>query len=236
MSWGTDSRWMRHVVYRKESVRTTWKFRVGVALACVFLLPLTQGIWAPRLGNSLVCTEQIRHVDAILLENFDPNYPVFERAAELRRAGMGARALVPARADLADARSPNMISEGIIGVMARAARLQDFEIIPIANLDVEPIALNTAYQIGQYVAKRNIKSVVVVAPAFRSRRSFLVYDSVLQPSGVTVGCAPVFDSTTSKTWMNTWHGIQGVVEQFVKLQYYRFYVLPFLAKKENHTA
>ena len=29
------------------------------------------------------------------------------------------------------------------------------------------------------------------------------------------------------TWTESWHGIQEVVEQWLKLQYYRLYVLPF---------
>jgi hypothetical protein len=36
---------------------------------------------------------------------------------------------------------------------------------------------------------------------------------------------PVFGVNTPKNWTQTWHGIQGVTEQWLKLQYYRFYVL-----------
>jgi len=28
------------------------------------------------------------------------------------------------------------------------------------------------------------------------------------------------------TWTREWHGIQSVVEEWLKLQYYRLYVLP----------
>jgi len=40
-----------------------------------------------------------------------------------------------------------------------------------------------------------------------------------------VRCDPVFGRATPERWSNTWHGIQSVAEEFVKLQYYRFYVL-----------
>jgi hypothetical protein len=43
-----------------------------------------------------------------------------------------------------------------------------------------------------------------------------------------VYCAPVFGRTTPERWTATWHGIQDVSEEFLKLQYYRFYVIPFL--------
>ena len=125
-----------------------------------------------------------------------------------------------------------MVSEGIIGVMARvgaaAGRRDDAH-----GVDVEPIALNAARQLRNYAVRNNIKSVMVVAPAFRSRRSLLVYQSVLGPSGVTLKCVPVFGLTTSETWAKSWHGIQGVAEQFFKLQYYRLYVLPFLSWSDS---
>ena len=96
-------------------------------------------------------------------------------------------------------------------------------IIPIDA--VEPISLNAANQIRDALLKENIKSVVVVSPAFRSRRSMLVYDAVLTPAGIRAGCAPVHGLRSPENWTDTWHGIQGVVEQFGKLQYYRFWVL-----------
>jgi hypothetical protein len=36
---------------------------------------------------------------------------------------------------------------------------------------------------------------------------------------------PVLGEKTAKNWTKTWHGIQDVTEQWLKLQYYRFYVL-----------
>ena len=63
-------------------------------------------------------------------------------------------------------------------------------------------------------------------PAFRSRRTFLIYNAVLRLAGIQVGCAPVFGMTTVHNWMKSWHGMQSVALQFFKLQYYRFYVLP----------
>ena len=220
--------WTRHIVCRKEAVRTTWKFRLTIVLSCFLVSFLTRGFWIPRVGESLVCPEQVSPVDAILIENFDLNYLVFERAAELRRDGIAARAIVLTQADRNNPKSLNMVSEGIVGVMARVARLQDFEMVPM--VEVEPITLNAARQLRDYALQNRIKSVMVVAPAFRSRRSVLIYQSVLAPSGVTLTCVPVFGLTTAKSWSKSWHGIQGVAEQFLKLQYTRFYVLPFLSR------
>jgi hypothetical protein len=43
--------------------------------------------------------------------------------------------------------------------------------------------------------------------------------------GIKVHCVPVFGQKSPANWTKTWHGIQDVTEQFLKLQYYRFYVL-----------
>jgi hypothetical protein len=64
-----------------------------------------------------------------------------------------------------------------------------------------------------------------VTDGFRSQRSLLVYHAVLAPASIKVGCMPVFGQKTPKNWAKTWHGIQDVTEQFLKLAYYRFYVL-----------
>jgi hypothetical protein len=56
----------------------------------------------------------------------------------------------------------------------------------------------------------------------------LVYRAVLGKA-TQIHCVPVFGRTTPERWADTWHGIQQVTEEFVKLQYYRFYVLPFLS-------
>jgi hypothetical protein len=169
-----------------------------------------------------VCTEEIGPSDVILIENFDPDYLLFERAVALHKAGFAARVLVHTQASRDPAR-PNPVSQGIVEVMARVARLQDPEILPVWLR--EPISLNVVYQIRDFLTKEHLRSVIVVTPGFRSKRSALVYHAVLDPAGIKVYCIPVFGQRTPKNWMVTWHGIQEVTAQFLKLQYYRFYVL-----------
>jgi hypothetical protein len=72
----------------------------------------------------------------------------------------------------------------------------------------------------------------VVSPAFRSRRSALIYGDVLGAAGIAAACVPVFAPQQGPgTWTRTLHGIQEVAEQHVKLQYYRFYVLPYVHRR-----
>jgi hypothetical protein len=90
---------------------------------------------------------------------------------------------------------------------------------------IEPISLNAAYEIRDFLTKEHLRTVIVVTPGFRSKRSSLIYQAVLAPAGITVSCMPVFVGATLENWSQTWHGIQEVTEQFLKLQYYRFYIL-----------
>jgi hypothetical protein len=189
----------------------------------VVVLPFaTRRFWTVWVAQDLLCTEHTPRSDAILVENFDPNYLVFERAETLQKAGIAPRIFVPVSTDRGG--EPNAVSLGTAELMARIARISKFEIIPIK--EIEPISLNAAYQIRDALKREGVRSVVVVSPGFRSRRSEMVYTATLPPAGIGVGCTTVeFGGTTPENWMETWHGIQGALEQFVKLQYYRFWVL-----------
>jgi hypothetical protein len=218
--------WHRHLVYTRTSTRTTWKLRLAVLAVLVVTVAATRGVWTAWVGKSLVCTEDVAPSDLILVENFDPDYLVFERAAALQAAGLAPRALVPVQGSSPGV--PNPVSKGIAEVMARQARLRDWEALPIR--EVEPITLNAAAQLRDHLAKERVRSMMVVTGGFRSRRSILAYRAVFGPAGIQVHCVPVLGLKTPESWTETWHGVQAVVGEQVKLQYYRFYVLPVLAR------
>ena len=147
------------------------------------------------IGRSLVCDASLAPSDAILIENFDPDYLLFERARELRRAGLAARVLVPVHTDRGT-QEPNDVALGFAEVMARISRVGSIEVIPIR--EVEPISLNAARDIQRYLEREHIRSVIVVAPLFRSRRSALIYGATLGSAGIAVRCEPVQGSTGSE--------------------------------------
>jgi hypothetical protein len=206
-------------------LKTTWQLRLVVCAAVVLILWSITIYWIRSIGQELVCAEGASHADVILVENFDPNYHVFERAAELRKQGSAWRVFVPTYA-ATDPAQANVVYAGIVEVMVRVAQLPEPEIIPITV--VEPVSLNAAFQIRKVLQQQHVRSVIVVAPGFRSRRSLLVYNTIFREVGITTSCVPVFGGVTPQTWTRTWHGIQDVAEQYVKLQYYRWYVLPRL--------
>src|ERR1700691_6093588 len=119
----------RHFVYRKESLRTTWKLRLALAGGLALLVFLTRGSWIPGIARSLTCVEHVRTADAILVENFDVDYLPFERAAALQQEGFSSKILVPVMAPTES--SDSSVDEGIVEVMTRIARLKDWQTIRI---------------------------------------------------------------------------------------------------------
>jgi hypothetical protein len=223
---GNVSHWTRHFFYRAEFTKTTWKFRLGLVAVLLLSAWLTRGWWTTVVARSLVCEANAAPSDAILVENFDPSYLVFERAARLRQAGVAKRVLVPVPTD-SEASGPDPVAAGIAELLARLARVGTIELLPVR--EIEPISLTAALDLQRFVEREDIRSLLVLSPYFRSRRSSLVYEQTLGRSGVSIHCDPVEGTRGISTWTRSWHGIEDVTEQWLKLQYYRFYVLPFRA-------
>jgi hypothetical protein len=118
------------------------------------------------------------------------------------------------------------LEKAIADVMIRIAHLNSAEMVRVRQ-QLEPISLNVAYQIRDYLRAERIRSVLLVTSGFRARRAALIYGAILEEGGVAVSCEPVFGTTTPENWTGTWHGIQDVALQFLKLNYYRVGVLPF---------
>ena len=222
----TTPSWTRHFLYRAEHIRTTWKLRLGLLALVVITLWLTSGWWTVSIGSSLVCDASLAPSDAILVETFNSDYLLFERAEELRRSGLSDRVLVPIWTDPKNMQRFKDVSLGVAEVMARISRLGKFEPVPIR--EVEPITLNATLDVQRFLEREHIRSVIVVTPLFRSRRAALVYGATLGRASIAVRCQPVQGLQNEETWNRDWHGIQGVVEEWCKLQYYRLFVLPRL--------
>lgn len=215
--------WRRHVFYTRESTRTTWRLRLGAIVVALLIVVLTRRMWFAWIGQSLACEDDPVASDVILIENFDPDYLVFERAAILQRAGFAARTLVPVPVSSRPG-IPNSVSTRIAEVMASEARMGPWE--PVVYRQAEPFSLNAAAQIRDRLQALHVKSIILVTSGFRSRRSMMVYGAVLGHAGIEVHCVPVFGGRTPRNWSSSWHGFQEVIEEFVKLQFYRFYAIP----------
>ena len=217
--------WTQHLVYRSDHLRTTWKLRIALVAFLIVILWLSSGWWSVAIARSLVCEASLEPSDAILVENFDADYLLFQRARELRRAGLASRVLVPVSVD-PGTMNPNAVELGIADVMANVSHIGQIDIIPVR--EVEPITLNALRDVQSFLEREHIRSLIVVTPLFRSRRSALVYGATLGRAGVALHYQPVQGSRGINTWTRRWHGAQEVTEQWLKLQYYRLWILPFV--------
>ena len=220
--------WQRQIVYRTTGYRTTWKFRLLVVGLLVALPLATRGWWVPALGKSLVCDSEFERPDLIVIDNLDSDYLLFEKAGELREHGVGERLLVPVQASGRNPEKPNLVSREIVDVMVRVAGLDGTEIVPIKQ--DEPITLNAARQVGEFLKGTNVKTVLILTSGFKSQRIHLIFKKVLSEMGIDTYCLPVWGSRTPENWAASWHGIQEVVLQLGKLGYYE---VLFLVKSEE---
>ena len=76
--------------------------------------------------------------------------------------------------------------------------------------------LNAIRDMQQFLEREHIQSVIVVTPLFRSRRSALVYEATFGRAGITVRCEPVQGAMGVSNWTRNWHGIQDVMEQWLR--------------------
>src|SRR5437867_5549222 len=125
------------------TLRRSWKLALGL-LAVILATTLTSRFWTAQVARSLTCAESLAPSDAMLVENFDPNYLLFERAAALEKDGLAPLTLVPVETSR-EVNVANPVSIGIADVMARQARLRRWR--PILISITEPISLNAALQI-----------------------------------------------------------------------------------------
>src|SRR5262245_21551465 len=156
------SKWQRHFFSKKEWIKPVWKLRLALLLLVILimsvtLISVTREFWSRRVAQSLICTEQIGHSDLIIVDNLAPEYLLFERAAALHKAGLAARVLIPVQVSYASERA-NAVSIRIAELMAQVAQLQAPEIMPIRVM--EPISLNAAYEIRDFLTKEHLRTVI----------------------------------------------------------------------------
>ena len=197
--------------------------RVAVlGVVCVITAVISRDRVFTFIGRSLVCEDAPRQRDAVLIDNFDYEYGLFRLGAELQRDGLATRVIVPITSP--DGHAALAAATEVAVVFSRMAGLKHWDIVTAEHR--EPISLTTAGRVRDYLVKERIPAVTLVSAWFRSRRSALIYETVLKGSGISMRCMPVYGGSTPQNWSRSWHGVQEVVEQFGKLQYYRFWVLP----------
>jgi hypothetical protein len=216
------SRFLKRSVFLERTRHSRLAFHLMWSAILVVALWVSMRFLSLGIANSLVCAHEIVPADAIVVENLEPDYLLFERARALHETGLASEVLVLTNAS-SDG-NESLLSKEIAELMARTAHLDDLQTVPVRQL--EPISLNATLQLRDFLVSHNVRSVLLVTPGFRSERSSLVYRAVMGRADISFSCDPVFGHSNPSTWAQTWHGIQEVVEQSLKLLYYRLCVLP----------
>jgi hypothetical protein len=216
---GNDApRWSSPRVYR-------WR-AVVVAIFCIGIvcigIAVSRNYWLRTLGNSLVSQPSLGSGEAILIDNVETNYLLFERAQRLEAQGLSALVLVPVLGYEGGDPSGS-VPMGFVDVMCGISRLKNCTTFGVPER--EPISLNVAKHCAEELRARGIHSVIIVTEGFRSRRAAEIYLNVFKPLGITVYIQPVFGHRTPENWYSSWHGVQEIGLQFAKLWYYRLAVL-----------
>jgi hypothetical protein len=198
---------------------------LAAAIALVAATAYVSRGWAlGRFGQSLACDESGQTAATLLLDNFDNEFGLFRRGAELERSGVATRVVVPvtspAQPDAARA------AQEVASAFARVAGLSRWEMVAVR--EQEPISLHTARRVRDFLVAEHIPEVTLVSSRYRSRRSEIIYRTVLSERGIRMTCMPLWEVADPAEWAHTWHGIENAVSQFFKLQYYRFWVMPVL--------
>jgi hypothetical protein len=201
---------------------------LAVAIAVVVATAyVSREWWLGRFGQSLVCDESGQTATTLLLDNFDNEFGLFRRGAELQRSGVATRVVVPvtspAQPDAARA------ALEVASAFARVAGLSRWDVVAVR--EEEPISLHTARRVRDFLVGEHIPEVTLVSNRYRSRRSEIIYRTVLSANGIRMTCMPLWEVADPAEWTRTWHGIENGVSQFFKLQYYRFWVMPVLYQR-----
>jgi hypothetical protein len=194
-----------------------------MVLCAIVVAALFRSSLLVAFGRTLVCKDERPPASNVVLDAIDNDFGLFRRGAELERAGLVSRVFVPVA--ISEEQDAATAAQEGAAVSARVAGLSRWQIIPVVIQ--EPISINAAYRVRDVLLGEGVASVTLVSNGFRSRRSEMIYRSVLEERSISTRCMPVFGTVNPLTWTQTWHGIQDVGLQFLKLQYYRFCVLPF---------
>ena len=94
----------------------------------------------------------------------------------------------------------------------------DFEII-VTHIH-NPITLTAAQGAMKVLAKSNIKSAILLAPGFHTRRSYLVYQYAANPYHITIYPQACFGEYGSEKWWTQDFGKRDFAAESAKLAYY----------------
>jgi len=95
--------------------------------------------------------------------------------------------------------------------------------IPITPKD--PITLNLAYQVTDFVKAKNYKRILILSESPHSQRTKLAFKKAFNNSGIEVTTLPVELGITKFNWWKSDIGLSTTFSETIKLIYYRLFIL-----------
>lgn len=101
------------------------------------------------------------------------------------------------------------------GLGVRADQIQLIE-VPVDH----PVTLGEAQFVLSVLSKNGVRSAILLADSFHTRRSYWAYKEAGSPLGIEIIPCPYFTSFTNENWWRRADGIREFATQFVKYFYY----------------
>lgn len=110
---------------------------------------------------------------------------------------------------------PNLVKKeiGALGLKER-----DFQVVTV-HID-HPVTLTAAKGTMEAIAKKDVKSAILLSPGFHARRSYLVYQYVSEPFHIKILPCASFDSYELERWWCQNEGMRDFIQELSKLIYY----------------
>lgn len=220
----------RFALRRVEISKTTWRFRLLVCTLIAFVVVAPGKIWLTAMATSLVREDALGPADLILVEMAVlPAPDVIDYAASLYHRRYAPRIAVTRykrsdRLNDAGVELPRSLDK-LLQVYWADAGL-DSSVVESVPIDViDPVTLNSARQVAEYCRAQHVARVIVVTPRYHSRRSTLSYARYMAPLGIEVRSSPPQGGLRPDNWWRTKDGILLVTQEYVRLLYYRAFVL-----------
>jgi uncharacterized SAM-binding protein YcdF (DUF218 family) len=213
------------------------RIRKTLIAVIVVILILTLGaqFLLSHVGR-FMAPEESKSADVLILEGADnmDKRLLFEGAEQMRSGRAGRLVLV-----IHYAPDANRVTDGV-GVLAALQMnlhrlgLHDDQFMILRTPDVHPITLNEASVVLRRLSGEGVRTAVLMTDGFHERRSYLIYEQVGVPLGMSVTPSTIFLDYTRDNWWITRMGWYELVEEFAKTTYYyargylRFRVSPHI--------
>jgi hypothetical protein len=206
---------------RKKQIRSKRLIVSIIAFGLVLCLVFSYQTILTYAANYLA-PEKMEKSDVVILEGaeFIRERPVHD-AMELLSSGTANRMVIVIKKGPTNERpfaSLNYTRFITNNLVALGLHENQFQVITVPVN--HPVTLTEAKIVLANLSLSNVRSVILMAEGFHSRRSFWAYKQVGTPLGIKIISSPYFVKYPRKTWWRTVDGCYEFISESLKLFYY----------------